>query len=124
MKMTLLAAVLTFASVVQSGAQQQNVVIKTSATHPLHQVETGRIAFASKDVSRENFAASDFLTTYEFTNRSELFMTVFLDKPLSQHLPEISPEKPPEELIALGSYQFYFYVDDSLIFLCTMRPII
>src|SRR4028119_810336 len=101
MKMTLLAAVLTLASVVRSGAQQQNVVIRASTAHPLHQVETGRIAFASKDVSKESFAASDFLTTYEFTNRSELFMTVFLDKPLSQHLPEISPEKPLDELIPL-----------------------
>jgi hypothetical protein len=102
--------------------QQQSGIIKTGGASSLHHANKGRIAFASREVPAENYAASDFLTTYEFTNRSELFMTVFLDKPLSQHLPEISPEKSAEELTAIGSYQFSFYVDDSLIYVCDMPP--
>ena len=122
MKKNLLAAILTLAAFLPVFGQQQNGIIKTGNASSLHQTNKGRIAFASREVPAENYAASDFLTTYEFTNRSELFMTVFLDKPLSQHLPEISPEKSAEELTAIGSYQFSFYVDDSLIYVCNMPP--
>ncbi len=89
---------------------------------PVHQAHQGQLTFSASDIPLAQYQASDFLTAYTLTPKSGLFITAFLAKPLADYLPALSPNKSKEELTAMGSYQFSFYVDDKLIYACNLPP--
>jgi CubicO group peptidase (beta-lactamase class C family) len=104
-------------------AQSPNIKENVDFTSALSKANAGTITFASKDIALAEYTENDFLTSYQLTNRSQLFMTAFLEKPLSKYLPGLSPGKPSsKELDSIGSYYFSFYVDDSLIYVCGLPP--
>ncbi|GAB3162677.1 hypothetical protein GCM10027291_00820 [Telluribacter humicola] len=49
-------------------------------------------------------------------------MAAFMEKPLMQNLSALAPGKSVEELANIGSYQFSFYVDEALIYVCDLPP--
>lgn len=87
-----------------------------------HQIHKGQLTFAASDVPLNSYQPSDFLTAYTLTPKSGLFITAFLAKPLLNYLPALSPNRSKQELTALGSYQFSFYVDKKLIYVCNLPP--
>ena len=103
-------------------APPQNAVKPAVNTSVLHENHVGQITFTTKDIPTEALQESDLLTTYHFTNRSELFMAAFMEKPLAQHLLALSPSKPAAALAEIGSYQFDFFVDGKHVFLCGLPP--
>jgi CubicO group peptidase (beta-lactamase class C family) len=82
----------------------------------------GQLTFAASDIPLATYQASDFLTAYTLTPKSRLFITAFLGKPLVNHLSALFPQRSTQELISLGSYQFSFYVDERLIYVCNLPP--
>ena len=115
----LLAAVLLMSGPLPLPARQ---VGPAQPGDPARTAHTGRITFAATNIPPEKYQASDFLTTYALTPRSQLFMTAFMGKPLSEHLRELAPERTAAALDTLGSYQFSFYVDDQLVNVVNMPP--
>jgi hypothetical protein len=103
-------------------AQSPNFKENVGFTSALSKANAGTITFASKDIALAEYTENHFITSYELTNKSQLFMTAFLEKPLSKYLPGLSPGKSPESLDSIGSYYFSFYVDDSLIYVCGLPP--
>jgi hypothetical protein len=122
MKSILTTTLLLVTIIINGWGQSENIVKPVSLTTNFHRANVGRITFAAKDIPAEALKESDFLTAYDFTNRSELFMAVFMENPLVQHLLALSPGKSVEELATIGSYEFDFYVDGKHIFLCGLPP--
>lgn len=67
-------------------------------------------------------ADSAFLSEYHFTNQSNLFVTVSLEKPLTQYLNELAPELSTDSLVKVGNYQFSFYVDGKMVYKTNLLP--
>jgi len=97
-----------------------------SANRPLNssvgQSYIGQLTFTATDIPLATCQASDFLTNYTLTPKSGLFITAFLGKSLVKHLSALFPQRSTQELINLGSYQFSFYVDERLIYVCNLPP--
>ncbi|WP_460970746.1 serine hydrolase domain-containing protein [Spirosoma migulaei] len=93
-----------------------------SPVSSVHQAHQGQLTFAASDIRLEHYQASDFLTAYTLTPKSELFITAFLAKPLSDYLAKLAPQQSATERIGLGSYQFSFYVDRKLVYTGNLPP--
>jgi len=78
-----------------------------------------RIVFTEKE---EGANQTDFLGKYVLTNKSNLFMNVFLDKPLTAYLSELAPSLSLDSLVKIGNYQFTFYVDERQIYRTNLLP--
>lgn len=116
------AQIKPLARTLQLTAPPQNAGKPAGNPSALPENHTGQITFTAQDIPVEALKEADLLTAYAFTNRSELFMAAFMEKPLVQHLSALSPGKPVAELATIGSYQFGFYVDNKLIYLCNLPP--
>lgn len=56
------------------------------------------------------------------TNRTNLFLTVTLAKPLFASLKELLPALNADSLFKIGNYQFSFFVDDKLVYHTELLP--
>jgi hypothetical protein len=103
---------------------QQKVLVdqQQQSTYFVDNGDMGRITFAAKDIPLDKYTQADFLTSYELTNRSELFVTAFMNKPLYEHLLTLSPGRSVEEMNTLGGYQFSFHMDERLIYEICLPP--
>jgi CubicO group peptidase (beta-lactamase class C family) len=108
--------------VVRIWGQPNTLTRNSNPVSPIAQTNKGRITFAASDIPLEQYQASDFLTSYTLAPQSLLFITAFMAKPLAEYLPDLSPERSAEELTTIGSYQFSFYVDGRLVYLCNLPP--
>ena len=61
-------------------AQTDTFIKDQGITSSLHQANIGRILFTSSDIPLTQLGGKDGLTTYELTNKSSLFITVFMDR--------------------------------------------
>lgn len=102
--------------------QPDTLVTDGQFVMPVHQTYKGQLAFLASDIPIDRYRTSDFLTTYTLTPKSPLFITAFLAKPLADFLPALAPDRSKEELTAIGSYQFSFYVDGKRIYVCNLPP--
>ncbi|AEA43054.1 serine hydrolase domain-containing protein [Fluviicola taffensis] len=96
--------------------QTTDLVKSDSIVYPVHKANIGRIAFMGKTVPMENFKQSDFLTSVELKEKTDLNIRVFLGNSLTNYLHLLSPELPAEELIKNGNYQFTFLVDNEKVY--------
>ena len=87
-----------------------------------YQTNAGRILFTSKAVAPVDISSKDVQQQMELTNKSNLFITVFLKKPLTSYLQELAPGLSPDSLSRIGNYQFSFLVDDRLIYHTELLP--
>jgi CubicO group peptidase (beta-lactamase class C family) len=94
-----------------SFAQLSNIVISDSIIYPIHKNNIGKIAFMGKTIPIEVFKESDFLTSFELKEKTDLNMRVFMGNSLTNYLHKLSPGSSVDELVKNGNYQFTFRVD-------------
>jgi CubicO group peptidase (beta-lactamase class C family) len=113
-KLTLLISIIL--TTIQLFGQTTDIVKYDSITYPIHKENIGKIAFMSKVVPIENFKQTDFLTTFELKEKTDLNIRVFLGNSLTNYLHILSPQLSADELTKSGNYQFTFYVDNKKVY--------
>ncbi|GAB3575749.1 hypothetical protein GCM10027578_40340 [Spirosoma luteolum] len=103
-------------------AQTPDLISLPPITDPVHRAHVGRIVFTPVAIPAADLSDSVQLTTYELTNKSNLFMTVFMGTSLTNYLHRLAPELPADTLTRVGGYQFNFYVDNRLVYQSNLHP--
>lgn len=83
---------------------------------PMHQKHVGRIVFMSNTRPLKDCSESDFISSFEIKESSDLNFTAFMGNSLTNYLHELDTTLTAEELIQKGNFQFSFIVDDSLFY--------
>jgi CubicO group peptidase (beta-lactamase class C family) len=122
MKLNLIVFISLLYCTIQINAQQNDIVQNQGIVSPLHQANIGKIIFTSESVPLEELKETDFLNTYELTNKSNLFITVFMGNSVTNYMHEIAPELSASELVKSGNYQFTLFVDNHLIYKSNLFP--
>ncbi|MEO8619591.1 MAG: serine hydrolase [bacterium] len=97
-------------------AQQQDIVAAQEITSRLHHENVGTIAFTATSIPMASLKQSDFLHSYALTNKSNLFITVFMGTSLTNYLHRVAPDLSADSLVEVGNYQFSLLVDNHLIY--------
>lgn len=113
-KLTLLVTIIL--TTIQLFGQTTDIVKYDSITYLIHKANIGKIAFMSKVVPIETFTQTDFLTTFELKEKTDLNIRVFLGNSLSNYLHLLSPQLSADELTKNGNYQFTFFVDNKKVY--------
>lgn len=104
-------------------AQQAKVKTDPMISNPIIKANIGRIAFtADKPNPIATLDQSQFLDQYQLTNKSNLFITVFLGNTMTSYLHQLAPELDTNTLIKAGNYQFSFYIDEKLVYQTNLMP--
>ncbi|RYD90305.1 MAG: serine hydrolase, partial [Sphingobacteriales bacterium] len=103
-------------STLQLSAQQKDIVKNEGITSTLHRASIGKLVFTDKAIHPTELKESDILSTYRLTNKSNLFITFFMDNSLTNYLHRLAPGSTLDELYNNGNFQFAFYVDDKLVY--------
>jgi len=118
----LLPTLLYFFAVCTIYGQSVDLVRTQGITSSLHQSNIGNIIFTDRDIPFSDLKTADFLNAYDLTNKSNLFITVFMGNSLTNYLHRLAPSLPADELVRMGGYQFTFYVDNQLIYQSNLHP--
>lgn len=102
--------------------QQKDLVKNAGITSPAHKASIGKILFSSKPVSVPDLKGAEFLNAYELTNKSDLFMTFFMDNSMTNYLHHLAPGISHDTLLRHGNYQASFYIDSRLIYQTNLLP--
>jgi CubicO group peptidase (beta-lactamase class C family) len=113
-KLTLLITIIL--TTIQLFGQTTDIVKCDSITYQIHKANIGKIAFMSKVVPIETFKQTDFLSTFELKENTDLNIRVFLGNSLTNYLHLLSPQLSADELTKSGNYQFTFYVDNKNVY--------
>ena len=113
-KLTLLVTIIL--TTINLFGQSSGIVKCDSITYPIHKANIGKIAFMSKIVPIETFTQTDFLTTFQLKENSDLNIRVFLGNSLTNYLHLLSPQLTADELTKNGNYQFTFFVDNKKVY--------
>lgn len=103
-KISLLAAVLA-------------IVVTASAQRP-----SGRIFFSQTEMVFDSLINKEGVQPLTLTNKTNLYLTVSLAKPLTAYLQELALGINRDSLAKLGNYQFSFLVDGKLIYQTELMP--
>ena len=122
MKSYILIIQLSFIISVSLSGQTEDIVKTAGITSQLHQANIGKIIFTSKSIPLTELKEIDFLKTYELTNKSDLFINVFLGNSITNYMHFIAPDLNVEELAKSGNYQFTLFVDNHLIYESNLWP--
>jgi CubicO group peptidase (beta-lactamase class C family) len=82
----------------------------------------GKIIFTSKAIPVTELKEADFLHSYELTNKSDLFINVFLGNCITNYMHAIAPELSAAELVKNGNYQFSLSIDNKLVYQSNLIP--
>ena len=93
------------------------IVVTASAQRP-----SGRIFFSQTEMAYDSLINKEGLQPLTLTNKTNLYLTVSLVKPLTAYLQELSPGVNADSLAKLGNYQFSFLVDGKLIYQTELIP--
>lgn len=113
-KLTLLVTIVL--TTIHLFGQSTDLVKCDSISYPIHKANIGKIAFMTKVVPIETFKQTDFLTTFELKEKSDLNIRVFLGNSLTNYLHALSPQLTADELTKNGNYQFTFFVDNQKVY--------
>ena len=122
MKNFILIIQLSFIISVSLSGQLQDIVKTTGITSELHRANIGKIIFTSKSIPLEELKETDFLNTYGLTNKSDLFITVFMNNSVTNYMHILAPDLSASELVKKGNYQFNLIVDNRLIYSSNLLP--
>jgi CubicO group peptidase (beta-lactamase class C family) len=122
MRVCLLISIALLCCKAQLYAQQNDLVKNAGITSSTHKASVGKILFSAKPVSVPDLKGAEFLNAYELTNKSDLFMTFFMDNSMTNYLHRLAPELSHDTLLRHGNYQASFYVDDRLIYQTNLLP--
>ncbi len=96
--------------------QTKDLVQTDGITTPIHKANIGKVTFMPKDIPLEEYKESDFLTSFVYTEKTNLIIRVFMDNSITNYLHPLAPELTEDELNLKGNYQFSFYIDNNLIY--------
>lgn len=96
--------------------QTSDLVKSDGIVSSIHKENIGKIAFMEKNIALENFKQTDFLSSFELKENTDLNIRVFLGNSLTNYLHVLSPQLSAEELTKNGNYQFTFFVDGKKIY--------
>lgn len=96
--------------------QPKDIVQTDGITIPIHQANIGKITFMSRNIPIEEYKETDFLTTFELKQASNLNIRVFMNNSITNYMHRLAPELSVDELNLKGNYQFSFFVDNNLIY--------
>ena len=122
MRISLIFFLFLHFSLGQISAQQKDIVKNQGITSPLHRANIGKIIFTSRSIPSGDLRETDFLKTYELTNKSNLFITVFLGNSITNYMHFLAQDLGAAELVKAGNYQFSLFVDDKLIYKSNLLP--
>jgi len=105
-----------------SFSQLSDLVKSDSITYPIHKNNSGKIAFMGKTIPIESFKESDFLTSFELKEKTDLNIRVFMGNSLTNYLHRLSSGLSVDELVKNGNYQFTFLVDGKKIYQENLNP--
>ena len=112
-----LSAILFFLLVAGGAyAQDTDIVKNPGITSELHRANIGKIIFTDHDIEPNALKSTDFISNYQLTNKSNLFITVCLANANTNYLHQLAPALSADSLLKVGNYQFSFYVDGKLIY--------
>ncbi len=103
-------------------AQSGNIVKHQGITSPLHQANIGKIAFTATDIPVTQIKEQDFLHSYALTNKSSLYINVFMDNSLTNYLHQLAPDLPADSLVRKGNYQFTLLIDGRQVYQSNLLP--
>jgi CubicO group peptidase (beta-lactamase class C family) len=83
---------------------------------------TGSILFTGTEKKATGIKEQDIQTAATLTPNTNLFITVFLEKPLTRSLQELAPTLSADSLSRVGNYQFSFMVDNRVIYQTALMP--
>ncbi|GAO43376.1 serine hydrolase domain-containing protein [Flavihumibacter petaseus] len=86
------------------------------------QGQPGRIVFDTVAPLTGTGHSTNELSGITLQPRTNLFLTVSLQKPLSWYLQQMAPQLSVDSLSAVGNYQFNFYIDGRLIYHTELWP--
>lgn len=105
-----------------SSNQMSDIVQNEGVTVPIHKANIGKITFASKVIPLKDNTESDFLSSFEIKENSELYIKAFLGNSLTNYLHQLDTTLTAEQLVKKGNYQFSFYVDGDLLYTENLNP--
>ena len=111
-----LILIIAFLTSLNLFGQTSDLVKSDSIVYQIHKTNIGKIAFMGQIVPIENFKETDFLTSFELREKTDLNIRIFLANSLTNYLHSLSPELTVEELTINGNYQFTFFVDNKMIY--------
>ena len=103
-------------------AQPANIVSNQGITSAFHQANLGKVLFTAKNIAASELRQEDVLREYTFTNRSDLFMTVFMGNSITNYLHYLAPHLTADSVVKIGNYQFALYVDGRLVYVSNLYP--
>jgi CubicO group peptidase (beta-lactamase class C family) len=122
MKSIILHFIFLILFLVHVNAQQQDIIKIQGITSPFHQSHIGQIIFTSKSIPEGELKETDIMTNYKLTNKSDLFITVFMDNSVTNYMHRIAPGLSAGELVKAGNYQFALIIDNKLIYKSNLLP--
>src|ERR1044072_1969311 len=100
----------------------KNVVTNQGITLGFYPAKLGKGFFTAKNISVSELRQADVLQEYVFTNKSDLFITVFMANSMTNYLNELAPDLPADSVVKMGNYQFALYVDGRLVYESNLYP--
>lgn len=120
--MRLFAFVLFQLFVVTAFAQTNNIVTNQGITSAFHRANLGKVLFTARNIAVSDLRQEDVLQEYVFTNKSDLFMTVFMGNSMTNYLHGLAQHLTADSVVKIGNYQFALYVDGRLIYESNLYP--
>lgn len=99
-----------------SSNQMSDFVQNDGVVAPIHKANIGKITFQSKVIPIEEYKESDFLSSFEIKEHSDLNFTAFLETSITNYLHPLDTTLTADELVKKGNYQFSFYIDGDLLY--------
>jgi CubicO group peptidase (beta-lactamase class C family) len=96
--------------------QIKDIVQTDGIKSQIHKDNIGKITFMSRNIPLDEYKETDFLTTFELKQETNLNIRVFMDNSITNYMHRLAPKLPTDELNLKGNYQFSFLVDDKLIY--------
>jgi len=109
-------SMIAFLMALSVSGQTTDLVKCDSIVYPVHRESIGKIAFMEQIIPIENFKETDFLTSFELKEKTDLHIRVFLGNSLTNYLHLLAPQLTADELTKNGNYQFTFWVDGQQIY--------
>lgn len=105
-----------------SFAQTKDLFRNDGITGDLHRSNIGKVRFMSERIPSDRYKESDFRKEFMLTYRSDLTIGVFMDNSITNHLHQLAPGLPAEQLLDTGNLQFAFYVDGTPVYQENVSP--
>ncbi|MBC7902719.1 MAG: serine hydrolase [Gemmatimonadaceae bacterium] len=120
--MRITATLFSFLIFFVASGQAPRFINDDGVTLSIHKKNIGRIIFTDQKIEPSNLRQSDMLKKYRLTNKSNLFITVFLGQSLTNHLHAIDTALMGDALTRRGNYQFRLLVDKKLVYESNLHP--